>query len=172
MANILEEIIEELNEYVLSGKFGVDEIYGDLIRRLFRSSDDVRNYLFYELESEARTKYDLHKDTPTETYLWNITDSIWSMYDAWYRAGEVDIGDNFDVDANGTITFSVTTLTCCAEPDVNYYDDGLDSVKGFVEELKDKIQAKSIKIEEDWDFDEHSGNPTSSHRIIVKMWGE
>ena len=172
MANILEEIIEELNECVLSGKFGVDEIYGDLIRRLFHLSDDVRDYIFYELESQAQVKYNLHKDTPTEKYLWNVTDSIWSMYDAWYKAGEVDINDNFDCDPDkGTITFSLSTMTACSDPDVNYYDDGFDSVKSFMDELELKVMAKSVTAEEDWDFNE-CGSVTQSHIITVKLWGE
>ena len=169
MPSILDEIINELNEYVLNGEFGVDEIYGDLVRRLFHLSDDVRNYLFYEMESEARKKYDLHENTPTETYMWNITDSIWNMYNSWYKAGEVEIGDDFDVSVtNKKITFSVTTLTCCSDPKVNYYDDGLDSIESFITELKDIIQIDNITFEEDWDCDEW-GSIIRSGYIIVKI---
>ena len=171
MASILDEIIEELNECVLSGKFGVDEIYGDLIRRLFRKSEDVRDYIFYELDSEAREKHNLHRETPIEKYCANICDGIWTMYNDWYNADEVEIGDDFDFDNDGVITFSVTTLTACADPAVNYYDDGADSVYSFIEELKEKIQINNIKYVEDWDIDECGGIVRSGY-IVIKIMGE
>lgn len=169
MVNLLESIIEELNEAVLSGKFGVDEIYGDLIRRLFRESDDVRDYIFYEMDSETKDKYNLHKETPTENYLWNITESIWGMYNSWHNANEVDIGDDFDIDVGRKeITFSVTTLTAVSDPAVNYYDNGEDSIKSFIEELKDIIQINNIKYIEDWDCDDW-GSIIRSGYIVVKI---
>ena len=171
MANILEEIIEELNECVLSGKFGVDEIYGDLIRRMFRESDDVRNYIFYEMNSEVKEKYNLHRKTPLEKYCANICDAIWTMYYSWYNSGEVEIGDDFDFDNDGIITFSVTTLTACSDPKVNYYDNGEDSVFSFIKELKNKIQINNIEYVEDWDLDE-DGSIIRSGYIVVKLMGE
>lgn len=171
MATILDEIIEELNESVLSGKFGVDEIYGDLIRRLFHLSDDVKDYIFYELDSEAHEKYNLHKETPTEQYFYNLCDRIWSLGESYEKAEEVEVFDNFNVSDN-VLTFGVLTMTACAEPDVNYYDDGSDSVKAFIEELKDIIQIDDITYVEDWDFDEMGGGPTQSGDIIIKLGGK
>ena len=172
MASILDEIIDELNECVVSGEHGVDEIYGDLIRKLFHLSDDVRDYIFYEMISEAQTKYNLHKPTPTEIYMENICDSIYSMYFTWYKAGEVDIGDDFDCcPKNGTITFSVATMTAFHDESTGAGDDGFDSVKAFMDELKEKLMAKSVSAKEDWDVD-WDGHITSSHIITVKLWGE
>ena len=169
--NYLEAIIEELNESVLSGKFGVDEVYGDLIRTLFHKSDDVRDYLFYEMDSKVRDEHNLHKQTVLEEYCSNICDAIWTMYNSWYNAEEVEIGDDFDFKDGGIITFSVKTLTACSEPEVNYYDDGSDSVYAFIEELKDKIQINNIEYVEDWDIDEY-GSITRSGYIVIKLMGE
>lgn len=109
--------------------------------------------------------------TPIEQYCSNICDIIWSMYDSWYNAGEVEIGDDFDFEDDSVITFSVTTLTACSEPEVNYYDDGSDSVYAFIEELKDKIQIDNIQYIEDWDMDE-CGSVIRSGYIVVKLMGE
>lgn len=169
---ILDEIINELNNYVLSGKFGVDEIYGDLIRRLFHESDDVKDYIFYELDSKAKDKYNLHKETPMETYLWNLTERIWTLGLKFENDEIVRIYDDFDIDGeNKTIIFSVLTLTACSEPDVNYYDDGSDSVKEFINALKNVIQINNITYVEDWDVDE-CGTPTQSGYITIKIRGD
>ena len=141
MPNILNEIIDELNECVLSGQHGVDEIYGDLIRKLFHLSDDVKDYLFYEMISDAQEKYNLHRDTPVEKYLLNFTERIWTLGEKFEKDEIVRICDDFDIDdENKTMTFSILTLTACSEPDVNYYDDGSDSVEEFMNALKDVFQ--------------------------------
>ena len=170
MVNLLEAIIDELNEKVLSGKFGVNEIYGDLIRELFHLNDDVRDYIFYEMDSKVQEKYNLHKDTPTEEYLWNLTESITILGESYYRGELVEVFDDFDVE-NNTLTFGVLTLTAYSEPEVNAYDNGEEAVQDFIKDLKELIQIDNITYVEDWDFDEYGCGPSKSGDIIIKIGG-
>ena len=79
------------------------------------------------------------------------------------------INDDFHVNKEtNTLTFSVTTLTACSDPSVNYYDSGEDSVNDFIKELKDIIQIENIEYVEDWDFDDY-GSVTQSGNIVIKL---
>ena len=164
MATTFDKIVDGLN---------MDE-RKELIRELFHKIDGVSEYLWYEFAPkkcpEVVKDNNIRRDTPSETYLYNFCERIWTLGLEYEKADEVEVFDNFDTDGE-TLTFSVLTLTACSDPDVNYYDDGASSVEGFIEELKDVIQIDNITYVEDWSLDDEYGTPTKSGDIIVKIGG-
>lgn len=165
MATTFDKIVDELN---------MDE-RKELIAELFHKVDGASEYFWYEFAPQKAPKivkeYDIRKDTPSETYLYNLCERIWRLGQEFERAEEVEVFDNFDVSDN-VLTFGVLTMTAVSDPEVNYYDDGSDSVEAFIEELKDIIQIDNITYVEDWDFDEMGGGPTKSGDIIIKLRGK
>lgn len=165
MATLFDQIVDVLN---------ADE-RKELIRELFHNVDGVSDYFWYEFAPTKAPKivkdHNIRKDTPSETYLYNLCERIWKLGESYERAKEVEVFDNFDVSDN-VLTFGVLTMTAVSEPDVNYYDDGSDSVKTFIKELKDIIQIDDIEYVEDWDFDEMGGGPTQSGDIIIRLGGK
>lgn len=165
MVNLFERMIDELDEK--AKKDGI-KVYGELIRKLFHLSDDVRYYLFYDAGFKITKEFNLHRSTPTEQYLENLCDIIYEIGQEWYHAGYVEVYDDFDIH-NNCITVSIVTLTACADPEVNYYDDGVDSIMDFIEELKERLQVSNITFTEDIDVDEYSGKLSQSGFITIKV---
>lgn len=164
MKNLFKEVLNALSQ----------EEKDEFISDVFHKFDGVREYYWYEFAPkkcpEVVEDNNIRRDTPSETYLYNFCERIWTLGLEYEKAGEVEVSDNFDTDGE-TLTFGVLTLTACYDPDVNYYDDGASSVEGFIEELKDVIQIDNITYVEDWDFDDECGTPTKSGDIIVKIGG-
>ena len=162
MATTFDKIVDELN---------MDE-RKELIRELFHNVDGASDYFWYEFAPQKAPKIlednNIRRNTPSETYLYNLCERIWRLGQEFERAEEVEVFDNFDV-SNNVLTFGVLTMTAVSDPKVNYYDDGSDSVEAFIEELKDIIQIDDITYVEDWDFDEMSGRPSQSGDIIIRL---
>lgn len=84
------------------------------------------------------------KITNTNEYMENIVDELFEIAD---KQGEVEL-DDYEFDDN-TIEIEIKTLTACSEPEVNYYEDGFESIEKFMNIVAERFQVKT-EFEEDF----------------------
>ena len=78
----------------------------------------------------------------TKKYFYNLEDIAEKIAQ---QTGDVEVYPDGDYNCN-TIKFAIKTLTECSDPDVNYYDDGMDSIEYYIETLQERLQLQKEQI--------------------------
>ena len=77
-------------------------------------------------------------------YMDNLTENLFDFAETY---GDVELGDvKF---GNNTIEVEIKTLTSVSDPEVNYYEDGWDSIEDFAKLVSEKYLVKT-ELKEDF----------------------
>lgn len=101
----------------------------------------------------------------TKQYFYNIEDIAEKIAEQY---GDVEVYPDGDYKCN-TIKFAVKTLTEVSDPDVNYYEDGHDSIEEYMDILKNRLQLKNIGFIEDHDVSYGEWDCWVNHHGYIKI---
>ena len=101
----------------------------------------------------------------TQKYFYNLEDIAEKIAEEY---GDVEVYPNGDYTCN-TIKFAVKTLTEVSDPDVNYYEDGQESIFEYIDILKNRLQTENIEFIEDRDIGYSEWDCWVNHHGYIKI---